>query len=217
MLRGFVQLIATGPADASIVLVLGPGDDGQPEDAHATVLAEAIGRAGIRVVRFGFRCRLDGRAERDAALRAVFEQALATVDAEHLVLGGISRGARVALQLAPEHQVCALVLLAYPFHERGDPDATEAVLQLAETPVPVGLWQGTRDSHGNREQIKGYPLPASVQLHWLEDANHQLVPRASSGYDQPGLLVRAAEEVHAFIQSVVPAAPGSGPSVLRAR
>lgn len=200
MIGAWVHTLTTGPADASTVLVLGPGDDGRPEDSHATVLAEGIGAAGIRVVRFGFQCTLQGRAARDAALRACFGQVLAGIDAERLVLGGISRGARVALQLAPSQAPVALVLLAYPFHDRGRTDVGDRVLDLAGAAVPVGLWQGTRDSHGNREQIRGYGLPATVQVHWLQDANHLLVPRASSGQTQEAQLRQAAGAIATFIQ-----------------
>lgn len=94
----------------------------------------------------------------------------------------------------------AIVAFSYPFHPRQDPSPGDRVARLAAAKVPVFVGQGTRDSRGNRQQVRGYPLPPHVQIHWLEDANHGLAPRRRSGHTQAEQLRQAAQAAVAFLQ-----------------
>jgi predicted alpha/beta-hydrolase family hydrolase len=108
----------------------------------------------------------------------------------------------VSVGLAEALGAVGLLLFAYPFHARHDPDPGDRVAQLAGVSVPVLLFQGTRDSHGNAQQVRGYALPAHVRVHWLPDANHALVPRARSGHTQEGQLAEASAVAAAFFRSL---------------
>ena len=35
--------------------------------------------------------------------------------------------------------------------------------------------QGTKDRYGSRRQVRGYGLPSSLPLHWVEGASHCLI------------------------------------------
>jgi predicted alpha/beta-hydrolase family hydrolase len=96
-----------------------------------------------------------------------------------------------------------VVAFAYPFHPRHDPDPGPRLEALADVPVPVLIFQGTRDSHGNLEQVRGYRLPAHIQVHWLDDANHALHPRARSGHTQGGQLAEAITIAATFVNALV--------------
>ncbi len=120
----------------------------------------------------------------DRSASATLEAAVGALGgAGPLVLGGFSRGARLAAQLAPFLRPEALICIGFPFHRRGAPGdrhGLEALRQLP--PIPSLIVQGTRDPHGTRQDVAGYgPLPTCVQVRWLEDGNHRLEPRRRTG------------------------------------
>jgi hypothetical protein len=117
------------------------------------------------------------------------------------VLGGLSRGARVSIGLVEELGAVAVLAFAYPFHGRHDPDPHGRARELSAVSVPVLLCQGTRDTHGNRQQVVGYRLPPHIHVHWLPDANHALRPRPSSGHRQEAQLAEATQRAAAFIRA----------------
>src|SRR5690606_27178979 len=89
----------------------------------------------------------------------------------------------MATLVADETRVDGLVCLGYPFHQPGKPDRqrTEHLLTLR---TPCLIVQGSRDPLGSREEVDGYTLAATIQLHWLEDGDHDFKPRVKSGYRQ---------------------------------
>lgn len=213
-----------GPEDADLAVILAPGDRGQVEDAAPRALALSLAAAGLRVARFADPSPAGDAPRRDAALATKIREAAAArraghpgsarllralrdpgggrVDRDGLVLAGFSRGARVSAGLVVELGAVGLVGLAYPFHGRRDPDPKGRVEELVAAGVPTLVCQGTRDSHGNREQVRGYGLPRRIRLHWLVDANHALNPRARSGQPREALLAEAAAVIVAFVRSL---------------
>jgi uncharacterized protein len=193
-----------GPPQSSHLVVLAPGDECKLTDRTPTLLAAALGEAGLRVVRFAFPpCEVSDGAARDAALVPHIRRAATELHAgQHLVLGGLSRGARVSVSLVAELGAVGFLGFSYPFHGRQDPDPGDRVQQLAAIGVPALICQGTRDSRGNRQQVRGYRLPEHVRLHWLEQATHALVPRPSSGRSQADDLARAAAVSAEFVFSL---------------
>lgn len=186
-----------GPRASPWLYVMAPGDCGELEDVSGSVIAGALAGHGVRVVRF---------AAPPTGGDSEWVQAIAKLSATHhpgqcLVLGGQSRGARVSVSLAPVLGAQALWLWSYPFHPRRSPTSLSALHALAGCPVPVWLGQGSRDALGNREQIRGYSLPSHVQVHWVEDANHDLVPRARTGLHREDVLRSAVDVLAASMLS----------------
>jgi uncharacterized protein len=192
-----------GPDDASHLVVLAPGDAGRLTAVAPTAIGAGLAAAGLRVARFEVPAGDDGDEARDAVLAASIRRAAASRAAsQRLVLGGLSRGARVAADLVRELGAVGLLAFAFPFHARQGADPGDRVARLAAVPTPVLICQGTRDTHGNRQQVLGYRLPAHVRVHWLEDANHALVPRARSGLTQEALLAEAVAEAASFVSAL---------------
>ena len=182
------------------MVILAPGDRGLAHDPAPTLIARTFVQAGLRVARFDAPPSDDHQAARDEAIAACIRRAASEVrPAQTLVVGGLSRGARVSASMSEALGASGLVLFAYPFHPRRDTDCGDRVTQLARLTLPVWLGQGTRDTHGNQQQVRGYRLPAHIQVHWLQGANHALVPRPRSGQSQAGQLALAAAEAAAFI------------------
>jgi len=198
------MLMTHGPHESAHLVVLAPGDSGRLEDAAPTLISEALGAAGIRVVRFGFPdCESRDGELRDGLLRDLIEAAVsAHLGERQLILGGLSRGARVSASLVASLGARGLLGFAYPFHGREDPDTQGRERALASLAVPALICQGTRDSHGNREQVRGYHLPAHIRVHWLEDANHALRPRERSGFTQAEQLTDACRVAADFIATL---------------
>lgn len=187
-----------GPADASILCVMAPGDHGETHDVVPCCVAGVFAAAGIRVVWFAD--PHPRTADRDRCLDATLQDVIAQHHrGQALVVGGVSRGARAALGLS---RTVPRVLWSYPFHPRGQTDATAAKRAFSACDSPVWLGQGTRDALGNREQVRGYGLPDPVVIHWLEDANHGLVPRQRSGQTQEQGVTEAAMKAARFIHAV---------------
>ncbi len=199
-----MNLRRTGPDAASHVIVLAPGDSGRATDTAPTLIADGLAAAGFSVRRFDFPpCDTEDSAQRDALLaKHIRRAAQHLVVGQHLVLAGMSRGARVSASLVSELDAVALLAFAYPFHSRHEPNPGSRPADLAAVNVPVFLCQGTRDSHGNQQQITGYGLPPHIHVHWLNDANHALHPRERSGHTQAQQLTEATAIAAQFIREL---------------
>ena len=198
------MMLTHGPLESAHLVVLAPGDSGRLEDTAPTLISETLAAAGIRVVRFAFPdCKSRDGALRDELLRGNIEAAVsAHLGGRQLILGGLSRGARVGASLAGALGARGLLGFAYPFHTREDPDTHGRERELGALGVPALICQGTRDSHGNREQVRGYGLPDHIRVHWLEDANHALHPRERSGFTQAEQLAEACRVAADFIAAL---------------
>ena len=166
-------------------LLFAPGDRGQVSDP----VPVAVHKAGV-AAGWSVDCLSDPNPGGDAddALLAILSTALPGD-----LVGGVSRGARLAVRAAEQVPVRGLLLFSYPFHARHDPTPGERVAWLRACPAPVFLVQGTRDAMGNREQVRGYDLPETLHVHWVEQGNHNLQPRARTGLTQHQALEQACE------------------------
>ncbi|MBL4632468.1 MAG: dienelactone hydrolase family protein [Kofleriaceae bacterium] len=119
---------------------------------------------------------------------------------QEIVIGGFSLGARIAMEIAPSVRPLALLAFSFPAHKRGQPQATHGLQALRLVQCPTLIVQGERDSHGSRTEMRGYaPLPEFVETFWLEDANHQWLPKQSSPHTQEQHLQSAASAVLLFL------------------
>jgi predicted alpha/beta-hydrolase family hydrolase len=119
--------------------------------------------------------------ESDEALVAHYQAAVRENETDFVVIGGFSLGARIAALAAPRLSADALVCFGYPFHKRSDSKDTHGLRALSALNLPTLIVQGSRDAHGNRQQVAGYgSLPACVEMLWVADANHDLHSRRRS-------------------------------------
>ena len=203
------ELLYNGP-ESGPVLVLAHGAGAPMDRAFMEELAELLGSAGVRVVRFEFpymrKRREDGRRrppDRQPVLLEHFEEVLSRVGARErpVVAGGKSMGGRMATMLAAARALPAVVCFGYPFHPSGRPERTR-IEHLESLNTPVRIWQGERDPMGSRKEVEGYCLSKSVQLRWLPDGDHDLRPRRTSGHTRQEHLRTAAREAAEFIHRV---------------
>jgi uncharacterized protein len=119
-----------------------------------------------------------------------------------LWIGGKSMGGRIASMIADQAGVRGLVCLGYPFRPPGADPAVAArrTAHLRDLHTPALIVQGTRDPFGGRDEVAGYALSPRIRLHWIEDGDHSLKPRKSSGRTEAQNLAEAMDAVATFVR-----------------
>jgi predicted alpha/beta-hydrolase family hydrolase len=197
-----------GPAGARATVVLAPGAGAGMEHPFLAAVARGLAAAGLLVVRMDFPYRTEGRRVPDRlpvlldAMRAVVRDHVRTP----FVLAGKSMGGRVATMLADEAGARGVVVFGYPFHPPRRPLQTRTE-HLAALRSPALILQGERDVFGTRAEVAGYPLSPAIEVHWLADGDHSLVPRARSGHSAARHLADAVARAAAFVHAVAGTAP----------
>lgn len=187
--------------------VLAHGAGAAMDSPGMNAVAERLVARGIRVVRFEFAymaARRDGvrrpppRAE---TLLDEYRAVLAEVGGNP-VIGGRSMGGRVASMIADDAGVPGLACLSYPWHPPEKPDQPRTA-HLLGLRTPALVVQGTRDPFGSPSEVATYGLPATIELLWLDDGDHDLRPRkAVSGFTHAQHLDAAADAVASFVRRV---------------
>ena len=201
-----MELLWSGPVDG-IPLLLGHGAGAGMETRWMHDVCGLLADRGIRTVRFEFgymAARRSGSrppAPRADRVTGEFREAWDAAGRPALI-GGKSFGGRVASMVADELGVAGLVCLGYPFHPPQKPEQLRTAHLLGMS-TPALVCQGTRDPFGTRDEVPGYDLPPSIDVHWLEDGDHDLRPRkAASGRTFAQNLAEAADAVAAFAARV---------------
>lgn len=203
------HFLIDGPENAPLTLALAHGA-GAPMDApFMTAMAAGLAGHGLRVVRFEFPYmaarRRDGRKrppDPQARLIETWRAVISALGPERLVIGGKSMGGRMASLVAGEAGVRGLVCLSYPFHPPGKPERLRTA-HLAGISTPTLIVQGTRDPFGTPGEVAGYDLAPCIRLAWIEDGNHDLVPRKASGRTREQNWQAAAAAVAGFVQDLL--------------
>jgi predicted alpha/beta-hydrolase family hydrolase len=201
--RGFLHRPEAPGGDG---LVLAHGAGGSATTPLLIDLAVAFAAAGLVVLRCDLPFRQaratgpprPGAAERDReglrhALRALRERC-----GGKLAVGGISYGGRQASMVAAAEPglVAALLLLAYPLHRPGHPEAPRTQ-HFPSLRTPALFVHGTFDAFGSVAEVETARrlIPARTGL-LVTDGGHDLgYARAATRRDLPGKIVRAFGDV----------------------
>jgi predicted alpha/beta-hydrolase family hydrolase len=207
-----MDLLVTGPDDAP-TLVLAHGAGAPMDSDWMNSMAALLAERGVRVVRFELPYmaarRTGARKPPPRAELSVddYVAALDHVDAtgRPLCIGGKSYGGRVASlaadALSAEGRIDGLVCLGYPFHPPEKPDAVRTA-HLEHLATRTLIVQGTRDPLGSRDEVADYALSPAIDMHWLDDGEHDFRPRkAVSGRTFRQNLEEAADTVAAFVRA----------------
>lgn len=170
-------------ATPTVMLYPGAGSD---RDHSSLIAAERrLGRTAA-VERLDFPYRKEGRRAPDRAprLMASIRADLAAVARRRgpVVMGGRSMGGRMTTMVAadvdgegPVARLAGLVLICYPLHPPGKPDALR-VEHLPAIAVPSLFVSGTRDPFGSPDELMAWSatIDAPVEHVWVEGAGHDL-------------------------------------------
>ena len=206
-----VELLTDQPAQlqSDLTVVLAHGAGAGMDSDFMVAMAALLCEHGLRVVRFEFPYMAERRATGKRRppnpapqLLAGFRDVIAQQGgAERCVAAGKSMGGRMASMLLAESGCRAAVSLGYPFHPPSQPEKLRAA-HWGDIAAPWLIVQGTRDPFGGRDEVAGYALPASCQMDWLEDGDHDFKPRKSSGFTQRQHWQSAALSVATFIRGL---------------
>lgn len=204
---GAIEFLFNGPAKADWTVALAHGAGAGMGTPFMAWFAEGLAARGVRVARFEFPYMAAWRAgrkrppDRQPVLEETWRQAVAELGRRRLVIGGKSMGGRIASLVADAERVAGLVCLGYPFHPTGQPERLRtAHLQTIETPTLIV--QGTRDPFGNKQEVAGYELSSAVEILWLTDGDHDLVPRKASGTTREANWREALAGIERFLVRV---------------
>jgi len=201
------ELLWTGPADSTRVLVLAHGAGAPMDSGWMNDMAALLADRGVRVARFEFAymaSRRDGIRRPNPRAEAVLDEYRAVVEqvraetAATPAIGGKSFGGRVASMIADEQHAAggirSLVCLGYPFHPMGKPEQLRTA-HLADLATPTLICQGERDIMGSRAEVEAYALSPAIRIEWAPDGDHDLKPRKASGHSFADNLAAAADAV----------------------
>jgi len=204
------RFLITGPDDAGTTILLAHGAGAPMDSKSMSAAAAALAVAGLRVARFEFgymaaRRTSDQRRPPPKAetLQPEYRDAVAALGAQgKLIIGGKSMGGRVASMVADElhtsGKVAGLLCLGYPFHPPEKPTQLRTA-HLQNLRTPALIVQGMRDLFGTRPEVEGYALSEAIRILWLEDGDHDLVPRKKlSGFSAADHLQTLGREVSAW-------------------
>mgnify|MGYP000135483265 CR=1 FL=1 len=165
---------------AAMLLFPGAGS----ASSHPSLVAIERAVAPMPVSRADFPYRREGRRAPDRApklLACVVEEAarLATdagVAPARLVLGGRSMGGRMcSIAVADGLPSAGLVLISYPLHPPGKPDALR-IEHFPRLAVPCLFISGARDPFGTPEELEHHAsaIAGKVTHVWVEGGRHDL-------------------------------------------
>jgi predicted alpha/beta-hydrolase family hydrolase len=196
---------ATG-APQGVLFVCAHGAGSHMDHPEMLATAAALRAVGIDVVRFNFAYRERGSGRPDPMPRLMrCVQSVATHARDmfrpaRLVLGGRSMGGRAASMLVAEQGLACdgLLLLAYPLHPAGRPDALRDA-HLPRIAVPVLCVNGTRDALCERTLMERAARGLSRwTLHWLEGADHGFNVQKRTGRSKGEAMQSMAEAARAW-------------------
>jgi len=180
-------------------------------------MAQMLSKKQITVGLFNFeymqKMKAEGKRrppERADKLLAYFDKILAHATKESdlpLFIGGKSMGGRMASMIVsdevylthePISSVKGVIAFGYPFHPPGKPEKLRTA-HFPELNCALRVIQGQRDTFGTESEVSAMELCSNVQLNWLPDGDHSLVPRKKSGFTQEQNWASAAEKALSFI------------------
>jgi len=151
---------------------------------HPTLVGIEKAVAPLPVARVDFPYRREGRRAPDRApklIACIVEEAASLVADAHvkparLVLGGRSMGGRMcSMAVAEGLPAAGLVLLSYPLHPPGKPDALR-VDHFPALDLPCLFVSGTKDPFGSPAALESHTaaIPGPVTHVWIEGAGHEV-------------------------------------------
>ena len=202
------HFLTDGPGNAPLTIVLAHGAGAPMDSPFMNAVAEGLAGRGLRVARFEFPYmaarRNGGRKppDREPRLREVWLEVIESLGgAEQVVIGGKSMGGRMASLVADEAGARGLLCFGFPFHAPGkSPGSRIAHLETLRTPALI--IQGTRDAFGTPDDVAAYRLSPSIRIAWVEDGDHSLKPRASSGRTEKQNLEEAIDLAANFVSGL---------------
>lgn len=206
--HGRVSFAVDGGGSTTVVLAPGAGAGFRHE--FMQFFADGLAGTRLQVVRFNFVYAEEGRKSPDRqpvledTYRAVVDHVRAELAPSKLVLGGKSMGGRIASHIAATGtDADGLVFLGYPLHPPGRPDRIRDT-HLYDVKVPMLFVEGTRDPFCPLDTLQAVraTITARTELFVVDDGDHSLKVRKSSGRSTPEAWQEAVAAVAAWVSAL---------------
>ncbi|MCC5879433.1 MAG: alpha/beta hydrolase [Idiomarina sp.] len=188
------------------VLVFAHGAGAGPQSPFMQAISDLLVAQGVGVLRFEFPywTQVREQARRrppnpQQVLQACMLEVCEQVQNHPLWLLGKSMGARVAFQVADQAGALGAIGLGFPFHPAAKKDKTRTHELYNERGANLVI-QGTADPLGKQDWVKQQRLPDNLQLHWVAQGNHDLVPKKATGVSAEQSWQQVAARVIQFIR-----------------
>ena len=197
-----MKFLIDGDDDAKRTFIFAHGAGGPMRTPWMSRVARGLAENGIRVVRFEFPYMAAKKKapDREPVLLEAWREAIREQGDRVTFIGGKSMGGRIATMVADEMEVRGVVCFGYPFHPPGNAERLRTK-HLETMKTPTLILQGERDAFGSRDEVKRYKLSRAIRIEFIEDGDHSLKPRASSGATETDNLARAVAIATKFIES----------------
>jgi uncharacterized protein len=200
--QGPAEVRVEGPGSRRGLLVLGHGAGGGPDAPDLVTARDAAVDAGWACARVTQPWRVAGKrvAAPPPRLDEAWLAVLAALPAEGpVVLGGRSAGARVACRtadaVAADHDLRAVLCLAFPLHPPGRPERSR-LAELRLPAVPRLVVQGDRDAFGLPQPEPG------VAVAVVAGADHAFRVRRADGRSTAEALADVRAAVTGLLQTL---------------
>jgi predicted alpha/beta-hydrolase family hydrolase len=199
---------------AGVTLMLAHGAGAGQSSPFLVRFAAGLSARGIDTVTFNFSYTEHGRRVPDPnrTLEACYRAAIAAVrkheklGRSRLAIGGKSMGGRIASQVAAAgaEDFAALVLLGYPLHPPGKPDALRAK-HLMDIAVPMLFVQGSRDAFGTPAELRPIlqKLKAPAELHVVDGGDHSFKVPKRAGIPQDEAYEAILDRIEAWLRAAL--------------
>lgn len=192
--------------DGDTLVMLAHGAGGSMSAKTILKLRDLLVEKGLRVARFNFLYKEEGRnmPDRMPKLMERYAEAVEQVrgEAARLVCAGHSMGGRTASMLAADQfPMDALLLLAYPLHPPGQPGKLRDA-HLPQISVPTLCINGTRDEFCTPELMTEVltRVSPSFTMHWLEGADHSYtVNKKATGRTNAEVMAEIGTTIAAWL------------------
>jgi hypothetical protein len=201
---GAISAAFDGPKEARALVVLAHGAGADMTSDYMAFFATHLADAGIGVCRFNFAYAEQGRKspDRQPLLEATYREVADAVRERAtgpLVLGGKSMGGRIASHIVADgYAADGLVFLGYPLHPPGKPERMRDA-HLHEIEVPMLFVEGTRDPFCPLDTLESVTNGLPTEVVVVEDGDHSLKVRKSSGRSTPEAWQEAVDAIDAWV------------------
>jgi len=219
-----MNVLATGPDDASAVFVFAHGAGAGMQHPFMATVADGLAQRHIACLRYEFPYMERGSRRPDvpkvahARVREAVAEAARRWPGLALFAGGKSFGGRMTSQAQAAEPLAAvrgLAFLGFPLHAPGKP-SEERGAHLFEVKVPMLFLQGSRDDFAQLDLLQPLTGKLGATLRLFEHADHSFHVPARSGRKDAEVMAEMLDVLAGWIAACLATAPGPGPGRGRA-
>ena len=206
---GDITVVVDGASEPGQLLILAHGAGAGLDSDFMDFFARELSGPERAVARFNFAYMEQGRKTpgpprvAEETYVEVLDHLKAELAPDQVFIGGKSYGGRMASHIAAKGaEVDGLVFLGYPLHAPGRPENIRDA-HLYDISARMLFVEGTRDPFCPLETLRTVlaKLDAPTELLVVEDGDHSLKVRKSSGRSTPEAWREAALEISEWLRS----------------